>query len=1057
MLVILLELVLAFIGAYLFPVWISDNTLSFTNSIFSVLLFAVLFMLFRFVQRKKPGLRAWICALIPGGLFSFFTASGISLQKYNSIRLVQHAKSILFFTLPMACLLLALWYFFRRAEETLANGPHSGVLKLVQRGMVFLLRHRILIFSFLFLCWIPALLADFPGGFRYDATHQLWQIYDGYNGNYPLLHSLIINGLMVTFRQMTGSWNTGVTVYVVLQMIFMAWVYTSMLDVFYRQGKSPLLLLCVLLYACFFPIIQILVVQEVRDVMFGTLLTDALFQLYRLSSDRQEYLSRKRNWLHLAVVLPAAILSRNNNAGLVALIILVMIALVLFLRNRKTDWKKAAVLSMAVMIVFGGLAGILNWACSPKGTVSIRGSLSLLAQPLARAATREKKDFSEEELEELADFVDMEKFAYSPEYADNAKNSLKVDGRMKEFLSFWLRIGMKHKTAYIDAVLYHTRSLWDPSDIVDGYNKARLPDYKGFQKSYYGITEEKAEPVVGETKNKDLEKYFTKIGLFQSFEKIPVVSMLFSIGFAFWFIVQCFFYSASRKSCQTSSVLLLLVYGILSAAAPVMLLRYFCGFFLAMPMILVFAFQPAGKTAAEAPREEVESLRSIFRRHRDSFVRWWTPERKEMLWKSLALISAAGFFFFIFLVLLGREPSGWLAVLAAAISLGLALLVKKWKHPAWMETRVFPIAFGGILAVFEFYVLLCGWTRISAACPIPVQDIGNVLIQVIRVVGLLLAVFQVQRNRQRGIFLFFATVLLYFPYRKSGLDFPLYMTGMVLLSDMLPAPRKRAKIILFSILVYIVVLAVFFQNRWVENRFFTRTTRVVQTFGMAHSNSVAMVLMILCMLIWYVWLQKHSILALPLMFGAGWVIWKLTESRSAAMIVLGLASIQLLWALLRCIKKEKALIPLAFLPIVLMVISLYLWNNVLKIQEIMGDRNFVARFTIPQEAIKTYSLHLLGNRMQYMYALDNAYLYLLIMGGILVTLWNMGFFTVVGVCLVRTEQYAALILFALFLLYGIMENVTWMAYCNFSLLLMDASTLTAKESSNLSGGVENPA
>ena len=119
----------------------------------------------------------------------------------------------------------------------------------------------------------PALLSEFPGGFRYDASNELIQVINGYNGNFPLLHSFIVVRLLMASKNLTGSVNAGITIYVVVQMLLMALCYSSILLTLRKRGVRHQVLLLVGLYTAFFPMIGLLLTQEVRDVLFATLMT----------------------------------------------------------------------------------------------------------------------------------------------------------------------------------------------------------------------------------------------------------------------------------------------------------------------------------------------------------------------------------------------------------------------------------------------------------------------------------------------------------------------------------------------------------------------------------------------------------------------------------------------------------------------------------------------------------------------------------------------------------------------------------------------------------------
>jgi hypothetical protein len=91
-----------------------------------------------------------------------------------------------------------------------------------------------------------------------------------------------------------------------------------------------------------------------------------------------------------------------------------------------------------------------------------------------------------------------------------------------------------------------------------------------------------------------VREYYKNIGLYISFEKIPIISMFFSIGFQFCIVLNCVFYIGYRR-CKYLylPVAIVLGYTIISAFLPLVLLRYFAMLFFAFPMTVVFTIQPS--------------------------------------------------------------------------------------------------------------------------------------------------------------------------------------------------------------------------------------------------------------------------------------------------------------------------------------------------------------------------------------------------------------------------------------------------------------------------------
>lgn len=500
--------------------------------------------------------------------------------------------SIVLYTHVYAEMLAAFWHFLMDSELRLNREPDHKTVQKVFRAVDWIMRHPICIVLILLICWMPCFIANFPGGFVYDMKNEFNQITRGYNGNLPLLHSVIITRLLSFAYNITGSYNTGVAIYIVIQMLLISAMYTHILCKFYKQGANKILLMFILLYCGAFPVIQILVTQTVRDVMFSALLTYTVFLFYLLVSDREAFFNKIYTPILLAVMLTLALLSRNNNAGIIMIVILILASALVWIFNRKISLKGASAFSLICVGSYIFLSMILTALCQPLQPSDAKASLSVLSQPICRAYFMEQESWTDEELENFYKYFRMDGLRYVPENADPTKSRLhQMDEDLGNFFRFWCKIGKEHTLCYVDALLANTQDMWFPDSIIDGYQKAGAE--AGFEKCYYSISGRNEEPVGHETFLPKVLNFYTQIGLFISFEKIPVISMLFSIGFQFWIVLNCVFYSIYRKNRQLYLPLAIIMgYIIISACVPLVLLRYFAALFLSMPMLIIFTVQP---------------------------------------------------------------------------------------------------------------------------------------------------------------------------------------------------------------------------------------------------------------------------------------------------------------------------------------------------------------------------------------------------------------------------------------------------------------------------------
>ena len=530
-------------------------------------------------------------ALITGLVFSMLASWGNALDAKGSVDFFGQLPAILLLA-PVWGLAVALaWTLLERTDR--ADGPEKG----------FPARRTWIIPLALLICWLPAFLADYPGGFRYDATGELAQVTEGlgFRGDYPLLHSAIVTFLLPAMHSLTGSWNTGVTVYVVIQMLLMAAMYTHILKTLIRKGVHRYVIRYALLYCALFPVIQILAVQELRDVMFAALMTYTVFCLYLLCTEKERILGSTRKAALCALVMSLMLQSRNNNVGIPFLVLVIAVNLCIWLKNRKTYFRGATAWAVSGIGSFLLIGGILSLACQPLADgPTPASSMSLLSQSVTRAYLEEGENWTEEEQETLAEYMDLEDLRYIPEYADETKSRIRVNAF--RYAAFCMKMGLKYPGAYFNAVLAQTQEMWYPPAVLDGYKQyftSPGDPYWEYEKNYFAILPENDEPVEHLSLAPGILEYYTDIGLRISFEKIPVIRMFFSIGAQLWLIFFLFMYLWYRR--KTKLMLpagAMLLYMIGNAFVPIVLLRYFAGIFLCHPMIAAFLLQPGNACGA---------------------------------------------------------------------------------------------------------------------------------------------------------------------------------------------------------------------------------------------------------------------------------------------------------------------------------------------------------------------------------------------------------------------------------------------------------------------------
>ena len=229
---------------------------------------------------------------------------------------------------------------------------------------------------------------------------------------------------------------------------------------------------------------------------------------------------------------------------------------------------------------------------SEKSPKTIREMMSVPCVQLSRAMLYNDDELSENEKDLICEHIpDYSTYSFNPGISDLMKRSLDTDWIKEnpiEFAKLWIKVGLKCPLTYIDAFARLTIGLWYPDmnyrdtgayhPYWEYYSTGKLVR---FDENKYLIL--KQNPVNG---FEWLNKIYYKLSYENSYQSVPVISMLFSSGFAVWclllFIAICIYRKKYRHlfpAAFITGLLLTLMLG------PVVLLRYVYPIIISVPLL----------------------------------------------------------------------------------------------------------------------------------------------------------------------------------------------------------------------------------------------------------------------------------------------------------------------------------------------------------------------------------------------------------------------------------------------------------------------------------------
>ncbi len=547
------------------------------------------------IKGRRTENRSRLIAAVFSFLFAAALLFGARLDSVENVDVKDWRLwiSLLVLTIVFSGLVLLVW---RLLDLLRAKSLSVGKLSQNKITNVFeWIDRHIILFSFLFLllCWLPVFLAVYPGFFVYDAQDEYVQVASRtFSTHHPLVHVLLLGGMICGVHKLTDSYNLGIACYIVLQMILAAGGF-SFLFYYLRQKKvSPGLRLFGLAYLGLFPTVVMFTLCSAKDGLFTVALLLLLICLLEMGTGKEAFFA-SRGWKFLFVLSGMAMMLLRNN-GFYAF--LVMIPFLCFLQKKQ----RRQALFLAVCAVIGCL--LVNGGL--KTVLSARGGeyqeiLTVPIQQLTRTYRYAPEAFSEEDCGILHEILSEEALSlYVPRCSDPVKYRFDNAAFAKDkarYAGLWLRVGMKKPLIYLNAWWMTSYGFWYPDTVINVYKGNTVFTFTYEDSSYFGYEVE--APGVRESKIPWLDEVYRRLSLEVWKEKVPVISWLFSPGAMFWFYAFLFTWILNNRRYEVMyPFLMIFLLWLTVLLGPTYLPRYVLFFWYGLPLFLGMAvMKPEGE------------------------------------------------------------------------------------------------------------------------------------------------------------------------------------------------------------------------------------------------------------------------------------------------------------------------------------------------------------------------------------------------------------------------------------------------------------------------------
>ncbi len=346
------------------------------------------------MKRDRENTLAWLMSGLFGVFAGAFLYIGYTLETRDYIDLADRNGLLVMFMM-MVIFTMDTRYVWKNYDSAKSgHGKLFGIIKLPGRGSEkeVSVKGYLVNFVSMVLLALPVLLAEFPGFFVYDAQDELNEVLTRtFTTHHPLLHVLLLGGVIALFHKVTGSWNAGIAAYMILQLLVISAVFALVITYLQEKGLGKKGRIFWLIFYGAFPTIVMYTLCSCKDGLFSAFLLLLTLLLVQLVRDREGFLrDRKKVILFVAsaVLMP---LFRHN--GFYAYLVFVPFALIYF---RKQMGKVLAAMLVLPVVLYLVLSNILSLALGAEG-VHHQEMLTVHIMQLARVYAYEAETLSEED------------------------------------------------------------------------------------------------------------------------------------------------------------------------------------------------------------------------------------------------------------------------------------------------------------------------------------------------------------------------------------------------------------------------------------------------------------------------------------------------------------------------------------------------------------------------------------------------------------------------------------------------------------------------------------
>lgn len=313
----------------------------------------------------------------------------------------------------------------------------------------------------LMLCWIPYLLAYFPGSVLGDSLSSIRQItgVNAWSNHHPVLYTLYV-GLFWLLGELLHNVRIGVLLYSLVQMAILSSTLSYLLIWLYEKGIKKWLLALFLIFYIVVPIFPSYAIIMWKDPIYSCALLWMMLIFYKINETDGECLRKTLNVVKYIAVFSIVALFRNNGIYIVAIC-----SLIICFRYKKKIINFTLTVSCFLLLYMVLMSQIYSLLGIKKESVE---ALGIPMQQMAAVAVYDGKMNSVEE-DYVFQLLSKKEFqdTYKPCIVDPIKwhkefNTSLLESDKVGFVKNWLTMLPKNLSIYVKAYALETYGFWMP-------------------------------------------------------------------------------------------------------------------------------------------------------------------------------------------------------------------------------------------------------------------------------------------------------------------------------------------------------------------------------------------------------------------------------------------------------------------------------------------------------------------------------------------------------------------------------------------------------------------